>query len=72
MKINEKAQEICEGYADDGYSAGLYMGFKEGAEWMLNELCKWFNDEYPVATRVYNKTTGSNIPEEWRKKYLEN
>lgn len=30
--IEERAKDACEGYNDDSYSAGLYMGYKEGAE----------------------------------------
>lgn len=29
--IEERAKECSEGYDDDGYSAGLYMGYVEGA-----------------------------------------
>ena len=31
MKIEERAKLASEGYDDDGYSAGLYMGYVEGA-----------------------------------------
>ena len=30
--IEERAKLASEGYDDDGYSAGLYMGYVEGAE----------------------------------------
>ena len=29
--IEERAKVASEGYEDDGYSAGLYMGYVEGA-----------------------------------------
>ena len=29
--IEERAKKASEGYEDDGYSAGLYMGYVEGA-----------------------------------------
>lgn len=29
--IEERAKAASEGYDDDGYSAGLYMGYKVGA-----------------------------------------
>ena len=29
--IEERAKLASEGYEDDGYSAGLYMGYVEGA-----------------------------------------
>ena len=29
--IEERAKKASEGYDDDGYSAGLYMGYVEGA-----------------------------------------
>ena len=31
MSIEERAKLASEGYDDDGYSAGLYMGYVEGA-----------------------------------------
>ena len=31
MPIEERAKLASEGYDDDGYSAGLYMGYKVGA-----------------------------------------
>ena len=30
--IEERAKLASEGYDDDGYSAGLYMGYVEGAK----------------------------------------
>lgn len=30
--IEERAKLASEGYEDDGYSAGLYMGYVEGAK----------------------------------------
>ena len=32
MSIEERAKLASEGYEDDGYSAGLYMGYVEGAK----------------------------------------
>ena len=32
MSIEERAKKALEGYDDDGYSAGLYMGYVEGAK----------------------------------------
>lgn len=29
--IEERAKLVSEGYDDDGYSAGLYIGYKVGA-----------------------------------------
>ena len=31
MSIEERAKLASQGYDDDGYSAGLYMGYVEGA-----------------------------------------
>lgn len=31
MTLEERAKAASEGYNDDGYSAGLYMGYKVGA-----------------------------------------
>lgn len=43
--IEERAKDACEGYSDDGYSAGLYMGYKEGAEEQkqidIEKACEW-------------------------------
>lgn len=46
--IEERAKAASEGYNDDGYSAGLYMGYKVGATEQkiidINKACEWFAD----------------------------
>ena len=43
--IEERAKLASEGYDDDGYSAGLYMGYVEGAKEQkridIEKACKW-------------------------------
>ena len=43
--IVERAKLASEGYDDDGYSAGLYMGYVEGAEEQkqidIEKACDW-------------------------------
>ena len=42
MTIEERAKKASEGYEDDGYSAGLYMGYVEGAtEQKAIDDAKW-------------------------------
>ena len=47
--IEERAKRASEGYDDDGYSAGLYMGYVEGAKEQkaidINKACKWLKKE---------------------------
>lgn len=47
--IEERAKLASEGYEDDGYSAGLYMGYVEGAteqkEIDIEKACKIYRDE---------------------------
>ena len=44
--IEERAKAASENYDDDGYSAGLYMGYKVGAIEQkiidINKACEWF------------------------------
>lgn len=44
--IEERAKIASENYDDDGYSAGLYMGYKVGAIEQkiidINKACEWF------------------------------
>ena len=46
--IEERAKAASEGYDDDGYSAGLYMGYKVGATEQkiidINKAREWFAD----------------------------
>lgn len=46
--IEERAKAASEGYNDDGYSAGLYMGYKVGATEQkiidINKAREWFTD----------------------------
>ena len=43
--IEERAKIASEGYDDDGYSAGLYMGYVEGANEQkaidMDRACEW-------------------------------
>lgn len=43
--IEERAKLASEGYDDDGYSAGLYMGYVEGAKEQkaidIDKVCDW-------------------------------
>lgn len=43
--IEERAKLASEGYDDDGYSAGLYMGYVEGAKEQkridIDKACDW-------------------------------
>ena len=47
--IEERAKRASEGYDDDGYSAGIYMGYVEGAKEQkaidINKACKWLKKE---------------------------
>ena len=44
--IEERAKLASEGYEDDGYSAGMYMGYVVGAKEQrkidIDKACKWF------------------------------
>ena len=44
--IEERAKLASEGYDDDGYSAGLYMGYVVGATKQkaidIEKACEWF------------------------------
>ena len=46
--IEERAKLASEGYDDDGYSAGLYMGYKVGATEQkiidINKACEWLKE----------------------------
>ena len=46
--IEERAKLASEGYDDDGYSAGLYMGYVEGATEQkaidIDKACKWLEE----------------------------
>lgn len=46
--IEERAKEASEGYADDGYAAGLYTGYKEGATEQraidIDKACEWLKN----------------------------
>ena len=49
MKTKEERAKIAsEGYDDDGYSAGLYMGYVEGATEQkvidIDKACKWLEE----------------------------
>lgn len=48
MTIEERAKAASEGYNDDGYSAGLYMGYKVGATEQkiidINKACEWLDN----------------------------
>ena len=43
--IEERAKLASEGYDDDGYSAGLYIGYVEGAKEQkqidIEKACDW-------------------------------
>ena len=46
--IEERAKIASEDYNDDGYSAGLYMGYKVGATEQkiidINKACEWLKE----------------------------
>ena len=46
--IEERAKAASEDYNDDGYSAGLYMGYKVGATEQkiidINKAFEWLNE----------------------------
>ena len=46
--IEERAKAASEDYNDDGYSAGLYMGYKVGATEQkiidINKACEWLKE----------------------------
>lgn len=46
--IEERAKVASEGYDDDGYSAGLYMGYVIGATAQkaidIKSACKWIKE----------------------------
>ena len=52
--IEERAKIASEGYEDDGYSAGLYMGYVVGAteqkiidaEWLGSQMKTLYGDEW--------------------------
>ena len=52
--IEERAKLASEGYDDDGYSAGLYMGYVVGAteqkiidaEWLRSQMKTLYGDEW--------------------------
>ena len=52
--IEERAKIASEGYDDDGYSAGLYMGYVVGAteqkiidaEWLRSQMKTLYGDEW--------------------------
>ena len=45
--IEERAKIASENYDDDGYSAGLYMGYKVGSTEQkiidINKACEWLD-----------------------------
>ena len=46
--IEERAKAASEGYDDDGYSAGLYMGYVVGATAQkaidIEKACEWIKE----------------------------
>lgn len=48
MTIEERAKAASENYDDDGYSAGLYMGYKVGSTEQkiidINKACEWLDN----------------------------
>ena len=52
--IEERAKIASEGYEDDGYSVGLYMGYVIGAteqkiidaEWLRSQMKTLYGDEW--------------------------
>ena len=46
--IEERAKAASEGYNDDGYSAGLYMGYVVGAKEQkaidIEKACEWLGN----------------------------
>ena len=52
--IEERAKKASEGYNDDGYSAGLYVGYVVGAteqkvidaEWLRSQMKTLYGDEW--------------------------
>ena len=63
--IEERAKAASEGYDDDGYSAGLYMGYVvgateqkvidiENAKNAFNKTCGWLST-HPSCESLYNE-----------------
>ena len=46
--IEERAKAVSEGYDDDGYSVGLYMGYVVGATAQkaidIDKACEWIKE----------------------------
>lgn len=60
--IEERAKLASEGYEDDGYSAGLYMGYVEGAteqmEIDIEKACKACKNELRRLEILLNESVG--------------
>ena len=60
--IEERAKLASEGYEDDGYSAGLYMGYVEGAteqmEIDIEKACKACENELRKLKRLLDEIVG--------------
>ena len=54
--IEERAKRASEGYDDDGYSAGLYMGYKVGA-----------TEQKAIDEKVRLKKCENRTPEEYNR-----
>ena len=75
--IEERAKIASEGYDDDGYSAGLYMGYVEGAkeqmEIDIENACQWITEHIDIPYEVEH-IDGEPVASdyiEWCKKRLE-
>ena len=59
MSIEERAKKASEGYEDDGYSAGLYMGYVVGATAQkaidIENACKACENELRRLKTLLNK-----------------
>ena len=60
--IEERAKLASEGYEDDGYSSGMYMGYvvgaKEQMEIDIEKACKDCENELRRLKRLLNESVG--------------
>ena len=60
--IEERAKIASEGYDDDGYSAGLYMGYVEGATEQkvidIDKACEAYESELRRVKQLIDESMG--------------
>lgn len=60
--IEERAKAASEDYNDDGYSAGLYMGYKVGAtEQKIIDINKACSCAFDICLRAFSWTIAAII-----------